>query len=341
MVAWFAAREAAPDPIRPFNPARDMAELAGLVEVAFGEELALTESFVVQDMRQLALLGPMLRVTQSLLTLFGGYVWVDGGRVVGNVTLSPEREPLTWSISNVAVLPAYRGRGIARQLMERALQQVHREGGRRVLLQVRDDNPVALGLYRRLGFEVFDALCEYRLPPGRLPQWAAATRPGLRAVRAADGRRLYGLALASTPAVTLQRRPVHARDWRRGVGWALQRWLKSAFGAQDQLELAAEERGQLVAYGGISVSLGRGPHSYRLMALPEARGHWELALTESLLSQLAGAPERAVHCYLPAAYRQGGAALELAGFRLLRTLAQMSLEGVNLARVAQVHEGAR
>jgi hypothetical protein len=64
----------------------------------------------------------------------------------------------------------------------------------------------------------------------------------------------------------------------------------------------------------------------KLAALPEARGHWELALIESLLGQIAEGPRHAVQCHLSVNYPQGAAALELAGFRLLRTLAQMSLD---------------
>lgn len=326
MVAWFAARQALADPIRPFNPARDLAGLASLIEVAFGDELALTGSRVVQDMRQIALLGPMLRVTQPLLSMFSGYVWVEDGRLVGNVTLSPEREPLTWSISNVAVLPAFRGRGIAHRLMERALEHVRREGGCRVLLQVRSDNAVALGLYERLGFATYDTLWEYGLPEDHWPVDRAAPRLGLRPARVTDWRRVYSLVLASTSLAMLEHRPLHVSDYRRGVLWRLHQWLQLALGAPDQLEMVADVRGQLLAYGALSVTQSQGAHVLKLAALPEARGHWELALIESLLGQIAEGPRHAVQCHLSVNYPQGAAALELAGFRLLRTLAQMSLD---------------
>ena len=71
--------------------------------------------------------GPLLwflsRTSYEFHDAFGGYVWVEEGRVVGNVTLN-RLTPAgnRWQISNVAVAMPYRHQGIARQLMELALQ---------------------------------------------------------------------------------------------------------------------------------------------------------------------------------------------------------------------------
>lgn len=55
-------------------------------------------------------------------------------------------------ILDVAVDPLYQGRGVARRLLSSLFEvgRVHRV--RRVLLEVRVSNEVAIGLYRRLGF---------------------------------------------------------------------------------------------------------------------------------------------------------------------------------------------
>jgi hypothetical protein len=52
----------------------------------------------------------------------------------------------------VAVLPAYRRRGIAEQLTMTALRYTRQNGNLPVWLQVRDDNQAAEMLYRKLGF---------------------------------------------------------------------------------------------------------------------------------------------------------------------------------------------
>ncbi|MBL8655927.1 MAG: GNAT family N-acetyltransferase [Altererythrobacter sp.] len=51
----------------------------------------------------------------------------------------------------IAVRPQDRGRGLARRIMERYLDQVRRRGVRRIFLEMRANNP-AHALYRRCGF---------------------------------------------------------------------------------------------------------------------------------------------------------------------------------------------
>jgi len=57
-------------------------------------------------------------------------------------------------ISNVAVYPEHRGRGIGALLVGRARDEAGRAGAARVVLDVETDNPDAERLYRRLGFAV-------------------------------------------------------------------------------------------------------------------------------------------------------------------------------------------
>ena len=55
-------------------------------------------------------------------------------------------------IGNVAVLPAYRGRGIARKLMERMLTDAGQESAEAFTLEVRAGNVPAIRLYESFGF---------------------------------------------------------------------------------------------------------------------------------------------------------------------------------------------
>jgi ribosomal-protein-alanine N-acetyltransferase len=56
-------------------------------------------------------------------------------------------------ISNVSVLPRYQGRGLASQLLKRALDFAVELDLVRVRLEVHADNAAALALYRRHGFQ--------------------------------------------------------------------------------------------------------------------------------------------------------------------------------------------
>ncbi|MFZ3070980.1 MAG: ribosomal protein S18-alanine N-acetyltransferase [Anaerolineaceae bacterium] len=57
-------------------------------------------------------------------------------------------------VGTLAVLPGYRGKGIARRLLANALLQSYQAGARKSLLEVRAGNQPALHLYYGFGFEV-------------------------------------------------------------------------------------------------------------------------------------------------------------------------------------------
>jgi len=56
-------------------------------------------------------------------------------------------------ILNIAVHPAYQGRGMARNLVLQVIQQLKNEAVERCLLEVRASNTTARGLYDSLGFK--------------------------------------------------------------------------------------------------------------------------------------------------------------------------------------------
>jgi ribosomal protein S18 acetylase RimI-like enzyme len=56
------------------------------------------------------------------------------------------------NVHDLAVVPGWRGRGIGRRLLA-AVEDLARERGHcKITLEVREDNPAAMALYRRLGF---------------------------------------------------------------------------------------------------------------------------------------------------------------------------------------------
>ena len=56
-------------------------------------------------------------------------------------------------ITNVAILPAYRGRGIGTQLFGAVIEAVKTKGVTAMTLEVRPSNEPALALYRGYGFK--------------------------------------------------------------------------------------------------------------------------------------------------------------------------------------------
>lgn len=147
--------------LRPVNLRTDLVPLADLIEVAFADTMDSSGRAAVREMRTLSRLGPGLSLLLGMNDLAQGvglgYVWIEDGRLVGNTSVYPANTPTgaTWIIANVAVNPAYRGHGIARQLVQASLEMIRKRSRTRpatAVLQVEADNDIARHLYDQLGF---------------------------------------------------------------------------------------------------------------------------------------------------------------------------------------------
>ncbi|WGD38654.1 ribosomal protein S18-alanine N-acetyltransferase [Lysinibacter sp. HNR] len=88
------------------------------------------------------------------------------GAVVGYAGLLASRGAGEGDIQTIAVLPEWRGRGLARRMLEMLLGEAQSRGAREIFLEVRKDNPVAEGLYQSLGFERIGIRRGYYQPDG-------------------------------------------------------------------------------------------------------------------------------------------------------------------------------
>jgi ribosomal protein S18 acetylase RimI-like enzyme len=168
-----AAAPADPEPAPAFttipNPAasgprrarfpQDVPQITRLIDLGFGQVLDYSSRRMLRDVSAVAERGELV---WNLSHRFGilqpeewafASVWDEAGRITGNVTITrriPERA--AWLISNVAVHPEFRRRGIAREMVRHALGSIRQEGGRNVYLQVDAVNESALRMYREIGF---------------------------------------------------------------------------------------------------------------------------------------------------------------------------------------------
>lgn len=75
-----------------------------------------------------------------------------GRRIAPIVDCVPEELPGTWTIEHVATLPGYRGQGLARQLLDRALNRGAARGYTRASVDVFLGNVKARSIYENAGF---------------------------------------------------------------------------------------------------------------------------------------------------------------------------------------------
>lgn len=144
--------------IRRLSIRRDLEAVADLVELCFSDTLDSEGRNFLRNMRDSAYSANLVGWTDSLIdhspTPQTGLVWEQDQRLIGNVSLIPitVNSRRCYLIANVAVHPEYRGQGIGRLLTSSALEFARSRHVPAAWLQVRDDNPSAIHIYRDLLF---------------------------------------------------------------------------------------------------------------------------------------------------------------------------------------------
>lgn len=258
-------------PIRPLKLPRDAKLLPDLLVPAFqypdhpewGVQADEAESMADQlrGVRHLwPLLAPLRLISAPMRDVLRGVIWEEDGRPVGVTFVMRQGASDRWSISNVAVLPAYRRRGIAQRMVRAAIDTARDHGARTVELAVIAGNTPAIALYERLGFERFDErvmverdgadMDPARLAPPSLP-------PGYRFEEIAftRWRERFDLARRTTPEAVTRYRPVEPVAYRLPLLFRVPvRVLGPLTGdAQRQVVVRARRGGQVVGVAAYTI----------------------------------------------------------------------------------------
>jgi GNAT superfamily N-acetyltransferase len=158
-------------PLRAFKLPNDFTVLIELIPPAFqypdnpewnvqaDEMESLVEAFT-----GFKKLWPLMRVVQlfspPLRDILLGYIWEEDGKAVGLSNVMRQGATDRWYIGNVAVLPDYRGRGLARKLVQACVDLAKERGGKSVGLDVVAGNTPAYNLYEKLGFVCYSGQAE-------------------------------------------------------------------------------------------------------------------------------------------------------------------------------------
>ena len=308
--------------VRPLNPARDLTQVALLLEQAFREDLGALHMWArVPVLRNLgaalASTAFMPMPTESLR----GFVYEENGHILGNVTLTLEdSRSARWLISNVAVAEKYRRRGLGRQLMQAAIDEARERNARWLILNVRPWNTGAQRLYEALGFRVADTEMQYVRTRPR----AFETAPlPMRRLRATEYRAAYQLTLDSMNDLLRQFRPPVLSDFAVRLEDRVAEHGLDFFIMQSTERWGLFQDGSMTAVVTLHAQKLGTPHKLDFRVLPPARGQVEHGLVAAALQRLVNFPQREIQARVLTGHTAMVNALADAGFIPTRGLTLM------------------
>jgi len=313
--------------VRPFDIGRDLRPVAELIADAFTNELDVRGKAALREMRIMSHVSGLLKLlnrgTGELDDVFGGFVWIEQGRVVGNVTVQrADKYGQRWQIANVAVAPSFRGRGIARMLMRQALDHVEHSRGDWAVLQVYEHNSVACSLYESLGFEAVGATVTLRLD--RLPRVdPPAPIPGFRSFSAQHWQPLYELANSQADGQAQWWRAVRRADFEMPLDQIALEWFWRTAGRRRVFRQCIQSARRFEAALTLTAQRWSGPHELSLWARPEQQGRYEEQLVQWALATLWDYPRALVTVNMSRDHAAGLAALQAFGFEPQQALLTM------------------
>lgn len=219
-------------PIRRINFNKDLDEVADLIEESFSLQHDADGQAFIREMRQTArdmrLWGWVGEWQAMREEPARGFVWVENGHVVGNISLlsffRPKKKIML--IANVAVKQAYRRHGIARALTEHALRYLLQRGITNIWLLVNADNQPAIDLYHSLGFHEHCRRSSWQVPNGirHLPAALKDPESYLRRRLCKEDRLHIDWLNLLHPASIQWHLPVSFEDFKNKVVWDPSRW---------------------------------------------------------------------------------------------------------------------
>lgn len=307
--------------IRVFDPFRDLEPVVDLIDVAFGDRLDPVGRATLARMRRYARRGPLLQWCWALLgkaTVAPGLVWVEDGRVVGNVSLRRARSRGGHLIGNVVVHPEWRGQGIASALMRAAIDRLSQREVGWVGLEVRAENEVARRLYEGFGFQEVGRTLHMLRPAGMVWEGHPLSRNVARRGRGRDGDALVELMQDVIPREHGELLEVEEGDYRPGWERTVERWLKG----EREIWWVVEADGGICGAVRAVRKAGGFPNQLEILVTVDKR-EVEAPLVRHGLASLNGSPKKSAEVSLPAPTDRLVVALEEEGFRETRVLVQM------------------
>ena len=314
--------------LRPLDVRRDMRGVATLIGEVFANELDRAGLASLRELRTISRLGPLLYLlvpgNGELNGFFQGFVWEEGGEIVGNVTLQ-QLDDLgrRWMIANVAVAPSLRRRGIARALMDAALERIWQAGGEWALLQVREHNDVARSLYERMGFSKI--MTETALRCQRPPATPPVSLPAdveIERLYDRDWPAVQYLLSQALPGLPRWWNPIRSKNFRRNSDPALVLRWGHRLGLPQRQRLGLRRGSDLLGVLDVWAN-PRDEQRLDILLHPDVREAWTEPVLHYGLRELQRYPQQPISATLFDYQPQAIVSLQALDFRPTRVLVTM------------------
>ena len=320
--------------LRSMDPMKDLGGVADLIEEAFAHDLDRAGQNALQELRWLSRLKPilwwMIYTNPEHTDFLSGFVWEEDRKIVGNITVNRTKvSSRRWLISNLAVSKDYRGRGIARSLMDAGLELVRECNGASVALQVRSDNEPAKQLYRSLHFNEISGttyLWAERVPPVEVTPIPHSLILRPRNTSAYDMREAYTLASAATLPLAQREWPLRQSQFRLSGSESVTNAARSFFGIGQPIYWVVEDGQRFVGMINVIPGKWRRTHKIELIVHPDWRGYLEKPLISRALFYLRSWRNRTLSVKHPAEHTDAVEAYKELGLQEKQTLLWLKRE---------------
>lgn len=268
--------------IRPIT-GRDIPQVVQLLNLVFSPTLDAESRRALQSMAQTGYITH--RMTQFAHRISSGFIFETNNEVMGNVSVIPSREKGRIIIANVAVHPDLRRQGIARELMEVAIDHVRARGKESIILQVDVDNGGAIRLYEKLGFDSMGSTRYWTASTGSVRTIHANPSIDVRLLRSGESDQAYALDTASFPLELNWPEAIKRDHYRSGFWRTITNMVN---GRNTETWVIDDGKGwdaQLLGLANISSEWGR-PHNIALRTPTDERETLYRALLSKCIRRL-------------------------------------------------------
>ena len=207
--------------MRAWDFEKDHENVIKLLDIVFEKELeakGLNVEVIFDEFKAMLPLMNFLGIfSKNYKHMLDGYVFEkEDGEIVASVNIG--YSIFHWEVAMVATHPDYRRRGLARQLVTKAIDHAKELGAKLCVLEVLDINEPAYKLYRNLGFVHYDSITRQKLDFGKLSDIPTVDLPEGYELRKLDRNKKskqarYDLDLRVTPEDVQVFHPIDKRRY--------------------------------------------------------------------------------------------------------------------------------